>query len=395
MKLAHLADLHLGFRQYHRQTSTGLNQREADAQEAFGRAIDGVIAARPDVVIIAGDLFHSVRPTNQAILFAFQQLHRLRGKLPKAPVVLIAGNHDTPRSLETGSILRLFETLDVAVVDEGARRLSFPELDLSVLAVSHDGLTAAARPTLRPEGNSRRQVLVLHGEVEGVFPADRSAVEYGGAPLKPEELTQEPWSYVALGHYHVQHQVGPRVWYSGALDYVSSNPWGELQDEAARKVQGKGWLLVDLDTGKVERQPVSLARRVLDLPRLDAAGRTAAELDGMLADAILAVPGGIGDQVVRQVIRNVSRTVGRSLNYQVIRTYKTQALHFQLDLRRPELQRATGVGSPGRRQTLPELVEDFLRGHAAKALPPDMDKDAFIATGTQIMAAIEREWAQG
>jgi hypothetical protein len=185
------------------------------------------------------------------------------------------------------------------------------------------------------------------------------------------------------------------VWYSGALDYVSSNPWGELQDEAARKVQGKGWLLVDLETGKAERQPVPLARRVLDLPRLDAAGKTSAELDGLLADAILSVPGGISDQVVRQVIRNVSRTVGRGINYQLIRTYKAQALHFQLDLRRPELQRATGVGAPGRRQTLPELVEAFLQDRAATSLPPDMDKEAFVATGTQIMAAIEREWAQG
>jgi len=78
VKLAHLADLHLGFRQYHRQTPTGLNQREADAADAFRRAIDGVIAAAPEMVIIAGDLFHSVRPTNQAILVAYTQLHRLR-----------------------------------------------------------------------------------------------------------------------------------------------------------------------------------------------------------------------------------------------------------------------------------------------------------------------------
>ena len=34
MKLAHLADLHLGFRQYDRQTARGGNQREADVAEA-------------------------------------------------------------------------------------------------------------------------------------------------------------------------------------------------------------------------------------------------------------------------------------------------------------------------------------------------------------------------
>ena len=154
MKLAHLADLHLGFRQYHRQTPTGLNQREADAADAFRRAIDGVIAAAPEMVIIAGDLFHSVRPTNQEILVAYTQLHRLREALPASPVVLISGNHDSPRSQETGSILQLFKTLDVEVVDAGSRAISFPQFDLRVFAVSHETLVGSARPALRPEGRS-------------------------------------------------------------------------------------------------------------------------------------------------------------------------------------------------------------------------------------------------
>ena len=118
MKLAHIADPHLGIRQYHRQTSTGINQREADVASAFRAAIDGVIAAKPDAVVVAGDLFHSVRPTNYAIVFAFRQFQRLRDALPNAPIVLIAGNHDTPRSVETGSILRLFEELGVDVASD-------------------------------------------------------------------------------------------------------------------------------------------------------------------------------------------------------------------------------------------------------------------------------------
>jgi DNA repair exonuclease SbcCD nuclease subunit len=392
VKLAHLADLHLGFRQYHRQTPTGLNQREADAADAFRRAIDAVIAATPELVIIAGDLFHSVRPTNQAILVAYQQLYRLREALPASPVILISGNHDSPRSQETGSILQLFKTLGVEVVDEGARSIPLAQYDTRVLAVSHEALVGSARPAFRPEGPERYQVLVLHGEVEGVFPVDRSAVDFGGAPLQPDELTGENWSYVALGHYHVQHQVGPRVWYSGALDYVSTNPWGELRDEAEKHVEGKAWLLVDLESGVAERRPVPLARRVIDLTPLEGMGLVAEELDALVAEAVAGVPGGITDEVVRQVVRNVPRSVGRGMNYQAIRAYKAQALHFQLDLRRPEIQRQVGVGSPGRRRTLPEIVETFLTG---RDLPADIERDALVQTGTQIMAAIEREWAQG
>jgi len=46
VKLAHLADLHLGFRQCERQTPRGGNQREADVAEAFRRAVDDLIDQR-------------------------------------------------------------------------------------------------------------------------------------------------------------------------------------------------------------------------------------------------------------------------------------------------------------------------------------------------------------
>ena len=51
-----------------------------------------------------------------------------------------------------------------------------------------------------------------------------------------------------------------------------------------------------------------------------------------------------------------------------------------------------GVGAPGRRRTLPELVETFLTG---RDLPADIEREALVQTGAQIVTAIEREWAQG
>ena len=392
MKLAHLADLHLGFRQYHRQTPNGLNQREADVAQAFRRAVDQVIAARPDVILVAGDVFHSVRPTNPAILFAFHQFQRLRDALPDAPLIILSGNHDTPRSTETGSLLELFETLGAEVVAAEPRRLAFPALGLSVLAVPHTALIGTERPALRPEGAEPHQVLMLHGEVEGIFPTDRTAVEYGGAMVSPAELANGGWSYVALGHYHVQREVSPRVWYSGALEYVSPNPWGELADEREHDIHGKGWLLVDLPSGAVQRMPVVPARRVIDLPPINGQGQSAVELDRALADALATIDGGYTDQVVRQIIRNVPRHVGREMNHVAIRGFKAEALHFQLDLRRPESHREVGVGAPGRRQTLPELVQDYFEH---RQLPGDVDREAFVRTGTELMAAVEREWAEG
>jgi exonuclease SbcD len=392
VKLAHIADPHLGARQYHRQTPTGINQREADVAQAFRAAVDGVIAARPHIVVVAGDLFHTVRPTNAAIVFAFRQFQRLREALPDSPVVLIAGNHDTPRSSETGSILRLYAELGVTVATDEARRVVFPELDLAVLAVPHQALMAPDRPALRPEGEAARQVMVLHGEVEGVFPFDRSAIEYGGAAIAPRELTLDQWTYVALGHYHVQHRLAPRAWYAGSLEYVTPNVWSELEDERAHGLDGKGWLLVDLDSGTVERQPVPAARKVIDLEPILGVGLSAADLDHLIAERVGAVPGGVADRIVRLRVLDVPRHVARELDHAAVRALKAEALHFHLDVRRPELQRTVGLGSPGRRQTLPELVVAYLAG---RPLPADIDRDAFVRAGAELMDSVERELVGG
>jgi hypothetical protein len=392
VKLAHIADPHLGIRQYHRQTPAGINQREADIAHAFRVAIDGVIAARPDAVAVAGDLFHSVRPTNAAIVFAFHQFQRLREALPDAPIILIAGNHDTPRSVETGSILRLFEELSVDVAGEEARRFVYPRLDLSVLAVPHQALAGGERPALRPEGAERNRVLVLHGEIEGVFPEDRSAAEYGGALVNLAELGADEWTYVALGHYHVQHQVAARAWYAGALEYVSPNIWGELALEADEGVRGKGWLLADLDAGTVKRMPLPPGRRILDLEPIRAEGRSAAWVSAQIADRMRAVTGGIAERIVRLRVYDIPRHVARELDHAAIRGFKNEALHFHLDLRRPDIQRVVGVGAPGKRQTLPELVTSYL---SRRPLPAELDREAFVRLGQELMDSVERDVVGG
>ncbi|MBA3317398.1 MAG: metallophosphoesterase [Gemmatimonadales bacterium] len=390
MRLAHLADPHLGVRQYHRQTPSGINQREADVARAFRLAVDGVIAERPDAVVIAGDLFHSVRPTNSAIVFAFKQFQRLREALPEAPMVLVAGNHDTPRSAETGSILRLFEELGVDVAVDEARRLEYPALGLSVLAVPHTALMAAERPSLRPEGGARHRVLVLHGEIEGVLPTQRHTVEYGGALVGLRELGMEEWSYVALGHYHVQHEVAANTWYSGSLEYVGTNLWGELADEREQGIRGKGWLLADLDRRTVTRESVPASRPIIDLEPVRGEGLAADALDDLIEERLRAIPGGVVDRIVRLRVYDVPRHVARELDHAAIRAHKSEALHFNLDIRRPEIHRAVGVGAPGRRQTLPELVRDFL---AHRPLPAELDRDAFVRLGDELMDAVERDVA--
>lgn len=381
MKLAHLADLHLGFRQFERQTSRGGNQREADVAEAFRRAVDDLLEQRPDLILLAGDVFHSVRPTNPAILFFFQQMQRVRVGLPDTPVVVVAGNHDTPRSTETGTILKLYEALGVEVVADRPRRLHFPRLDCAVLAVPYQSLVGPDRPALRPERGAARNILVLHCSVEGVAGLEPRS-EYSGPPLSRADLALPQWDYVALGHYHVAHEVAANAWYAGSLDYTSTDPWGELAAERSAGLPGKGYLMVEVPGARVSFRPVAAPRRFVELPPLDGTGLTAPEMDARIAQRVHDASPPIDDQVVRLVVTNISRGTVGDLDHATIRGYKSRALNFHLDLRRPESRRESGSGAPGRRQPLPDTVREFL---GRRLLDAAIDRDAFVSLGMKYL----------
>lgn len=391
LRLAHLADLHLGFRQYYRQTSGGLNQREADVALAFRVLIDDLVAQAPDIVLIAGDLFHAVRPPNPCILDAFSQLRRLRQALPATPVVIIAGDHDTPRSVETGTILRLFEAIDgVQVVVHEARRLAFPALDLSVLCVPWAAVVGEVPPELVPDRASGRNVLLLHGEMAGL-PRDYDPAEYGNPPLELADLHPDRWDYVALGHYHVARPMATNAWYAGSIEYVTRNPWGELKQATAQgRPDRKGWLRVELgERLDVELRPLPLARRHIDLAPINASGLDPAALDRLIAQQVARVEGGIQDQIVRQLVYEVPRLVGRELSQEALREYRSQALHFHLDLRRPESRREVGVGGTGGpSRTLVDIVVDYLE---RRPLGPGIERAALVGRGRAFMEQVERE----
>jgi DNA repair protein SbcD/Mre11 len=383
MRLVHLSDLHLGFRQYQRLTPGGINQREADVAATFRRAVDQVIALQPDLVVFGGDIFHTVRPSNPAILHAFAQLARLTQALPQAVVVMVAGNHDLPRAAETGCILRLFQPLGIHVADMEARRFAFPERDLSVLAVPD----LPTRPDLSPDPAARYNVLLLHGEVEGMLPASIASQERAALEISKSELGAQRWSYVALGHYHVHREIAPNAYYSGSVDYTSANPWGELYEERTTGVPGKGIVEHDLDTGAHRFHEIQGSRTLIDLPNISAAGLTVKELDAAIAAAIDRCPGGIDDKVVRLVVRDAPRHVVRELDHKALRDAKRRALHFHLDTRRPEVARAFGQAAPGKRPSLADVVRQKL---STRVIDADVDRGALVSLGLRYLDESER-----
>jgi DNA repair exonuclease SbcCD nuclease subunit len=210
-------------------------------------------------------------------------------------------------------------------------------------------------------------------------PAERAATEIPAAALHAEA-----WSYVALGHYHVCREVAPRAYYSGSIDYTSSNPWGELREERDAGLPGKGFLEHDLATGAHRFHHVPPARPLLDLEPIDAAGMVAADVDRAIRARVDTVPGGIEERVVRVTVRNLPRAVARELDPAALREYRRRALHFQVDARRPDpvVRRRDGDAAPGRRATLTDLVHAALAG---RTLPPGLERDAFVALGMRYL----------
>lgn len=384
MRLVHFSDLHLGFRQYQRLTPAGINQREADVAASFKRVVDRTIELAPDVVLIAGDVFHTVRPTNQAILFAFRQLSRLTQALPDARIIMVAGNHDTPRSTETGCILRLFGQLGISIVDDGPQRLTFPELDLAVLAVPD---VPGTRPALRPEPGARYNVLLLHGEVEGMLPAHALTVDRAALEISREELGADRWDYVALGHYHVYRAIAPNAYYSGSIDYTSANAWGEKYEEHVARIPGKGLIEHDLATGAHTFHAIEPSRDLLDLVPISASGLTAPELDDAIREAIASAPGGIEDKIVRLIVRDLPRHLARELDHKALREYQRRALHFVLDARRPEATRSAMSGAPGKRPSLADLVREKLQ---SRVIDAEVSREALVALGLHYLGEAER-----
>ena len=349
---------------------------------AFKRAIDRAIELRPEVILFAGDIFHSVRPTNPAILHAFHQFARLTQALPETSVVMVAGNHDTPRAAETGCILRLFSPLGVHVVDAAARRVRLPERDLSILAVPD---LPGARIAFTPDPDARYNVLLLHGEVEGVIP--RSAVDERAAVEIPREaLGIQSWDYIALGHYHVFREVAPNAYYSGSVEYTSANPWGELVEERAAGLKGKGMIEYDLERRVSRFHTLEASRPLVDLPPFSARGLSAADVDGRILECIDGCEDGIDDKIVRLVIRDIPRHIARELDHQALRGFKRRALHFLLDTRRPEIIRVHGHGAPGRRPSLAETVKEKLR---SRVLESDIDREALVSLGLRYLEQAE------
>ncbi len=260
MKILHTADWHLGKRL---ERFSRLEEQQAALDELIAIANEHSV----DLVLVAGDLFDTYNPPNEASELFYKALRQLTANGSR-PVVAIAGNHDSPERIEAPDPLARscgivfsgfpYTQLPTFNLDNG---VSVTQADQGFINLTLPNVPYPVRVLMTPYANEyrlkqflgvdnheeeMRAILARHWQhlsdqycdVQGVnvlvahlFVVERGRqvldepegekpiLHVGGAQAIYTDSIPEQIQYVALGHLHRQHAVPGAdcpVYYSGS-----------------------------------------------------------------------------------------------------------------------------------------------------------------------------------
>ena len=275
MKILHFSDTHLGYNELDKIGSNGVNLREQDFYNAFSHVIDQALAIRPDLIIHSGDFFHRPSPPNRPKIFALEQLTRL--SIAGIPILIIAGNHETPKTIYTSPILRAFNTIQDVYAIFGQQYETFEFGDLVVHGLPHindDKVQLEEMEKIQVVAD-KFNIILLHTSIGKNFIME----EYGEKLYPPERLALlNKFDYVALGHWHNFQKVSKldTAWYCGSTERMSDTEAGVP----------KGFCIFDLEKGKVV-EPTFIpipTRNWLQLEIKNCDQKTVLEIEELLQD---------------------------------------------------------------------------------------------------------------
>ena len=280
LRVLHSSDWHLG-RAFFEESL------QSDQAWALDRLLEALRDTRPDVLVVAGDIYDRAVPSKEAVELLDDVLCRVAAL--GIPVIAIAGNHDSPERLSFGS--RLLEASGVhlrGALDEVAKPVAIPGkgfvyavpfIDPDVVRgmTGDDSLRGHAAATERILSAARTDaatrdlptVLLAHAFIQGATetPDSERPVSVGTAGSVPV-ATLAGYDYVALGHLHGPQEVSAGVRYSGSL----------LKYSFAEAGHEKAAFLVEVDRGGARAEPIRLGQK-----------RDVARIQGTMAD-LLARP---------------------------------------------------------------------------------------------------------
>lgn len=383
IRLLHFADLHIGVENYGGiDPSSGISSRALD----FIHRLDEIVAYATDndvdLIICAGDIFHSRRPTpTYQREFAWRLLDMAR----LCPVVLLEGNHDMPTMLKKATSIEIFDTLAVTNVtvgnaykvhqietkrgpvqvatapyphkarlleDESTAGMSIAEVDAHLqeqVGLIIDDMVQEVVQSDAP------RVLTGHFSVSGAMLGSERGIMLGrDAVVQPGALSNPAWDYVALGHIH-QHQNltedrpgSPPVVYAGSLERVD---FGEEKNK-------KGFCWVELERGATDWQFVEVDARPFQTVRVDV--RESIEPTPKVIEAIQAAD--LEGKVARLIIQTTPANEPL-LHMRDIRSALRSAAHhiasIQNQVERPQRTLWQGEASPEALNPI-QLLEHYL-----------------------------------
>ena len=230
MKLFHLSDLHIG------KLLCGYSLKE-NQERVLSRIVAYAQEEHPDAILICGDIYDKSAPSGEAYVMFDRFLEALSEIRPRIPVLIIAGNHDSPERLSYASAFLEKHSIYLSVFppvreDEYLKKITLEDeygpVDFYLLPFLKPGYL---RPLL-PEGSAfsyeeavrfllsrekidsgRRNVILSHqfymaGQSEPETCDSEIAVAMAGGLDRIDISVLDAFDYAALGHLHGSQKVG-------------------------------------------------------------------------------------------------------------------------------------------------------------------------------------------
>ncbi len=267
MRILHTSDWHLGRILY----GVHLIDDQAHVLEQF---IQLVADSKPDVITITGDIYDRSVPPTRAVTLLDNVLSKISLD-HKVPVILIAGNHDSPDRLGFGYgllarqglhlVCQLNSDLGPVVIHDSAGPVYFcpvPYAEPPLVkdrfnvpgAVSHErAMLSVIQHLTKSIPAGARRVILAHAFVAGGEESESERpLSVGGSGAVSASLFQ-PFHYAALGHLHQSQKVGgDHVRYAGSL----------LKYSFSEALHQKSVTLVEMDgAGKIKVETIPLVPR--------------------------------------------------------------------------------------------------------------------------------------
>ena len=239
MKIVHCSDLHLGKRLS--GTKDYVTKRYMDFFNAFATFVDKVEKIKPDVCLIAGDIFDK-KEINPDILSKTEYLFKRLKDNVKKDIIAIEGNHDNSRILEESWLeyLQGQNILKVFYYNKDFEEKNYLKIDdINFYPVGYPGFMIDEALTKLSEklNPQEKNIVIVHTGISG-----GTNTLPGLVSTSILDLFKDKAIYIAGGHIHsftTYPKEKPYFFVSGSLEF--SNVQNEKSDK-------KGFILFDTDT---------------------------------------------------------------------------------------------------------------------------------------------------